>query len=478
MHQKNIKQKIIILTSFFIISLGYFVQIQDLSQDATKLIFIFLGIIPLWLMVSIEWPSLLLLLLIGFLDNVGFKQMINMSFGNETFTFLLFTFLLTSALSETNFIKRCSYFFINTSFAKKNIFNFLIMFSLSVIFLGSFISPTVLFMFFLPIVYEFYNILKLEKNSRIAEMIMISLAFCVSISSAITPISHVFSSLAISFYNKYTNSNISHFEYIKIALPICILTFLFLMYLLKIVYKKEINEYNKNYINIKLKKVEKINKQEIFILSIFIFTIILWITPSLIESIYPSFSKKLSSYTTTMPPLLATILLSIIKIDNKECLNFKKSLSSSVPWTSLIMAASALALGSVINNEKIGLINFISQISNNTLKNMNVLLIVFIILLWVSLQTNFSSNIVTITVVSNICIPLIISNKYDIDIKTLTIMMGLLSSLAFMTPPSMPHISIAGSSGYAKPSTIFKLGFILITFSLIICILFYKMIKG
>lgn len=79
-----------------------------IAPAATSILTIFLGSLLLWLFVAIDWPSVLCIVLLGLgtLPEVTFGQVFSLSFGNATFVLLLFTFILTYALEQTNFLKR------------------------------------------------------------------------------------------------------------------------------------------------------------------------------------------------------------------------------------------------------------------------------------------------------------------------------------------------------------------------------------
>ena len=81
-----------------------------LSQDAIGVLSIFVASIVLWLTIGIDWPSILCILALGFIDTLGFSNVLIKSFGNATFIFLLFTFVLTYALSKTCLIKKIASF--------------------------------------------------------------------------------------------------------------------------------------------------------------------------------------------------------------------------------------------------------------------------------------------------------------------------------------------------------------------------------
>ena len=138
-----------------------------LSQSAVHVLFIFLGALILWLTIGIDWPSLVCIFALGFVDGFGFKTAFKESFGNATFIFLLFTFICTYALSKTSIIKRITLAFINSKLAKKSGLWFCFLFLLAVLIVGLFMSPSVLFVIVLPILKEILKLANVEKGEKL-----------------------------------------------------------------------------------------------------------------------------------------------------------------------------------------------------------------------------------------------------------------------------------------------------------------------
>ena len=122
--------------------------VWGLSADAAQVLGIFLGTVLLWLAVDVSWPSVLCLLALSLLPGVGTGAVLSASFGNATIWFLVFSFLLTFALSETGFLRRVALAFLSNRFAAESPLAFGFMFLLAVLVLGSFIAPTVTFLLF------------------------------------------------------------------------------------------------------------------------------------------------------------------------------------------------------------------------------------------------------------------------------------------------------------------------------------------
>lgn len=68
------------------------------------------------------------------------------------------------------------------------------------------------------------------------------------------------------------------------------------------------------------------------------------------------------------------------------------------------MTASTLALGSAMTNADIGLTDWLTANIAPMISDLSPLILVLIFTLWAALQTNLSSNMVTITVVCAVAI--------------------------------------------------------------------------
>ena len=461
-------RSIIIPLSLILCFVGQFIpETNGLSSEAFGVIFIFIGVLILWLTIGIDWPSLLCLFALGFIDNFGFNKVLSSSLGNSTFAFLLFTFICTYALSKTSLIKRIALAFINLKIAQKNSYLFIFFFLLGTLFLGLFISPSVLFVVLLPILNEIIAQLKLEKTDKVAKILTLGLGFTVSISSGMTPIAHVFPILAINA----ANLEVSTFEYIALAFPTGLVLFL-LMYLLLIVCIRPKKD-GLNFENVaKLKETtQKLDKKDIITLVIFILVLFLWIVPSLFEFIYYPIYEAFNKYGTIMPPLLGTILLCIIRVNKKPLISVEDAFKNGVPWGSLIMCAATLALGEAIKNEDIGLITYLQSTLGNSLVNLPALVLLIIFALWAAVQTNLSSNMVTATLVATVASTILTSTFSSLNLEATICIIGMIASFAFATPPSMPHIAIISASESTSTKEVFIYGSILMIMSVIVSLL-------
>lgn len=452
-NNSNLKENKIFRYSMIALSLtimivARFIPGGNLSSSAISVIGIFLGTLILWLTISIDWPSILCILMLGTVNGLSFGNLFKNSFGSDTFVFLLCTFICTYALSTTNVIKKISIWFITNKLAKKGPWWFVTMYTFSIIILGMFISPSVLFVMLLPILNEIYKNCNIQKGSKIGTMLMLILAFGVSISSGMTPIAHVFPIISMGIYETATGLVISYAEYMLIAIPIGLITTILMLLVFRFILRPNMDELKLDNIN-NLDTSTKLNKRDIWTLIIFITMVLLWILPSLLKGIWPAFYNLINGYGTAFPALIGVVIMSLIKIENKPLVSIGEACKNGVPFSSLIMCAGTLALSYALMSDAVGLKVFLNSNLSASLGSLPAYALLIIFVIWATLQTNVSSNMVTATLVTSVAVPLLQNVTMGSTILPIaTILIGMLSAYAFATPPSMPHIAIACSSEY------------------------------
>ena len=142
---KNVlnKRNISLILAAVVLAVFYFLPDTSanggLSHEAFWAVGIFFASLIMWIGVSIDWPSLISMFMIGLLPTYGFSKMLSGSFGNSTVAFLMFTFMLVYPLSQTNFVRRVTVAFITNKVAKKGPWHFVCFLFAAITLIGLFI---------------------------------------------------------------------------------------------------------------------------------------------------------------------------------------------------------------------------------------------------------------------------------------------------------------------------------------------------
>lgn len=451
---------LILIASIF--NAGMNLGILGIPTVTFSVLAIFLASIILWLFVSIDWPSILCLIALGFLPNMTYGEIFQQSFGNVTFVFLFFTFIVTYALEQTLFLKRVSAWAINSSWAQVNPWRFVFAFLAVMLLIATFVSPTILFMIAFPIYEEIANQFGFEKGNKQASKLLIALFSAIAIGTAMTPINHVFAITAMGIYESATGVGLSNGDYMSFGVPAGLVIFVILLASLKWIWRLDLSDVKLSKVA-SLEDLPKADKKEKRVVAIFLFVIFLWLMPELLGFLLPGIAGFLKDAGIAFPPMVGTLLLAVTSVDGKPIIKLQDAISKGVFWPSLLIVAATLTLGSVLANPDMGVITLIESFLTPFMASLSPLLMVAVFLLWAGLQTNFSSNLVTASVVTTIAITVHGSlGDTAINLAVLTALIGFMASVALMTPPAMPYVAISIGSGWTSAKDTFMYGLYLL----------------
>ena len=449
---------------FFLFFFPYLGIPLALSADAMIMIGIFLGAIILWLTVDVGWPSLLILFSLTQLSDVSIGTVMNNSLGNNTIAFLIFSCILTYSLSTTGLLRRIALWFVNLKIAKQSPWAFAAMYFVSILIIGSFISPTVLFVLYFALAKEIYNINQMQPGDDYAKMLMIGTAIMTSISCAMTPIAHTFPLMAIGFYESATGEAINWLQYMAIGLPAGLISAALVFVLLYYSFRNKISNFSVETVNYNT----KITREEIISAIVFLAVVAMW----LVSGLFPEFLPILKTWTTTVPPIFGIIILCLLGI-----LNFNDAMKNGVPWTSIILCASTLAVGKWLTADSLGITAAIGEAMSTIITTTSPLLLILIVVAFTTIMTNLMSNIVTTTVAYNLLTPIIIASGVISPVLS-TILIGMTASMAYATPPAIAHVALAAGSDYCDSKDMLKYGGVATLISIAFVALFGFIFRG
>lgn len=472
---KSVKDTIFLALSLMIMVVSRLLPpIGGLSSEALGVIGVFLGSLIMWITISIDWPSLITLLALGLLPSFGFSATFQGAFGNSTVAFLIFTFMLVYPLAQTNFVRRCTVSFITNPIARRGPWFFVCFLFAAVTFMGLFVSPSVLFVAFMPFLEDIFKVLEVKKGGKTGNMLMMGAAFCISLSSGMTAIGHVWPTMAIGYYAAATGKDVNQFQYMAMGIPTGIVLIVLLILVFKFIYRPDdVRELQPEKAMNLRGTVPAADLKEKIILGVVFLTVVLWVGPSLIQNTFPEVYSLINSWSTAMPPLLGCIILFITRVDGNQILNFKEASTKGVLWGSILMTGAATWLGSCLTNDSVGISQWLTDTLSPITSNLPLTGMIIFFMVWAILETNFSSNIVTVTVVSSVALSVLtVLPEGSVNVGAVLCMIGFSAAICNMTPAGQSTINtVAIGSGWTTAKAMFiwggvfsLLGVIVLTF--------------
>ncbi|AMB99913.1 hypothetical protein AWM75_08000 [Aerococcus urinaehominis] len=408
-----------------------------------SLLAIFAACLLLWLFVAIDWPSILCLICLGLLPGLTYGEVFGLSFGNTTFVFLFFTFIVTYALQETSFLKRVTAWAINNDWAQASASRFILAFLTVMLVLACFISPTILFMIAFPLYEEIVHQFGLKKGDKQAALLLVALFVTIAIGTAMTPINHVFAITAMGIYESTFNQAITNFQYMSFAVPAGLAIFLGLLASLKWLWGLDLTDLQVGRVD-SLASLPAASQAEKLTVAIFGLVVAMWLLPELLGGLLPGLQAFFKTAGIAFPPMVGALLLALVLCQGQPLVKLQEAISKGVYWPSLLIVSATLSLGSVLANPDFGVISLLEAGLTPLLVGLSPIVMVVVFVSWAGLQTNLSSNLVTTTVVTTILMTILSANsQLAVNGAVLASLVGFMASLAFMTPPAMPYVAIA-----------------------------------
>lgn len=466
------KRKISILAALACIIFFRFLPAPaGMTASAMQVLGIFVGALILWLTISIDWPSILALGALVTVPELTMKGILASSLGNSTVSFLIFTFMCTYALAKTSFVKRCAIGFICSPLARKSPWLFLFSYCFSILVIGMVMSPSVLFIIYLPIAKAIFDELKLQRDDKLANAMMLGQLITTAISCGMTPIAHVFPIMGLGFYQSATGKSISYVHYMAAAIPVGLICFFLMLLVFRLLLRPDMSKVTGLNFDALKKTVDPADAREKAILVIFFLVVAMWVLPEFLKGILPGPAAFIKSQGTAFPPIVGASLLCMLSLEGKPLLDFKEAMSKGVQWGSIIMAASTLALGAAMTNKDIGLTAWLSQSIAPGLNALPIWLLVVVFTAWALIMTNVASNMVTVTVVCAVALPLCMALGGRISTPAIASIIGMMASYAFTTPPAHPNVALAIGSGWTKTTQVMLYGAIMMVITLLATVL-------
>ncbi len=382
-------------------------------------------------------------------------------------------FVLALALEKVNLHKRIALNIVKFTGTTPN--KIVLGFMLATAFMSMWISNTAATVVMLPIAISVIKLLMKDadgftkKDQNFALSMMLGIAFAANAGGIATVIGTPPNSILIGFLENQYNTQISFLTWMCFGVPFSIFMITAVYFVLvKWMFpcKNILFTASETVIEDEIKKLGNISKEEKQVLFVFAVTVFLWITRTLINTIFPEL--KLSD---TIISLIGAISLFAIPM------NLKKGIfildwndTNKLAWGILILFGGGLALAKGMDSS--GLVAFITNAiasgSFNILSTVSLLII--LMLFMTELMSNVALVAVLVPVVAGIAIGL------NIPIVNLLIPVTMASSCAFMLPMATPPNAIVFASGYVKVNQMVRAGIVLNTIAIGLLIAYYQFV--
>ena len=455
---------------FIVVNLPFFL----ISEKGDAVIAVALWMVIWWITetVNIAVTALLPLILFPLLKVMEIDA-VGANYGSPIIFLFFGGFILALALEKVNLHKRIALNIVKFTGTTPN--KVVLGFMIATGFMSMWISNTAATVVMLPIAISVIKLLIDDKDGftkgdkNFALSIMLGIAFAANAGGIATVIGTPPNSVLIGLLENQYNIQISFLTWMSFGLPFSIIMIVAVYFVLvKLMFPSKgiLFSASANLITDEVVKLGKISKEEKRVLLIFGITVFLWVTRTIINSIFPDL--KLSD---TIISLIGAVSLFAIPMNfHKRNFILKWKDTEKLAWGILLLFGGGLALANAMDSS--GLVALITD--SIAAGNLNVLVTVSLLIILMLFMTELMSNVALISVLAPVVAGIAIG--LNIPILNLLIPVTMASSCAFMLPMATPPNAIVFASGYVKVNQMVKAGIVLNLIAVGLLILYYQFV--
>lgn len=423
---------------------------------------VLLMVVLWWVTEAIPFPIAGLLGMVALVVSgaAEFNALVKEGFGNNIVMFFIGVMIFSTAITETNLMKRLTTYMLRHFGHQPKMI--ILLFLSAGAFISAWITDMAVAAMLLPIGVSILKDAKAEPmKSNFGRALMISCAWGPLIGGIATPAGCGPNPLTMAFLKDLAGINFTFIDWMIIGFPAAILMIPFAWGILLLFFPLEKvdialaeDDFRK-----KVGELGQVKRDEIFTLLISALTIALWICEPFIQKWT---GGKVNYLGISFVAIACACLFFIPGLTN---LTWKKA-EAEIGWGGIVLIASGLALGMAVYNT--GAAAWLAQVCFSKIGALHPLAIIFVVVLGVSIiKAMFSSN----TATGIIMVPLLIAlaKNIHIDPVLVAIPAGTTASLAFLLVTSTPTNVIPYSTGYFSIKDMAKAGAVM-TLAACVCV--------
>jgi solute carrier family 13 (sodium-dependent dicarboxylate transporter), member 2/3/5 len=447
----------------------------DMEPHQQTLAGVLLGVIVLWITEAVPIPigGLLGVAVIVFLQ-VAPADDILAAFGSSTIFTFIGAFILAQAMLKHGLARRFAFRILALPWAGRSTYGVIIAFGAITCALSAFVSNTATVAMLLPTALGILGVIaKLMQAQgivapdfdplrvRVGAAIMLMLAYGASVGGLLTPVGSPPNLIGRGLIEEATGERISFAQWMVMAIPICLLMFIALAFILLRLNKPEIRNIDgvDEYVAEQRAEMGPLSRAEKNTLIAFGVTVTLWILPGVValitgtdSGVYEAISDRLDE---GMVAVFGAALLYLLPTDwDKREFTLRWRDAAEIDWGTIVLFGTGIIFGSMLADT--GLAETIGTSVDDALGLTSVVAITIFAVLLAIIVSETTSNTASAAVVVPIVIPVAVAAGINPFVPALAATFA--ASFGFMLPVSTPQNAVVYGSGAVPITTMIRSG--------------------
>lgn len=438
----------------------------------------FIGLIFLWTLVDMVWPTFAAIVLFGTVATQVYPNSFALasiyeagmqSIGNWCVIIVIALLIFCEVLSETGIIRRIALWFLTRKIAKKSPWGFTFMFLLAALVIGLFMDVSGAQVLLYALATEVFVILGISTEDKWAKVISIGIMVSVVIAFAITPICHTMPILFMGIYSAIAQTGINWLAYMAIAIPVGVIIWLLMYLFMRYIVKPDMSKLT----NIDFEKIEALRtgpmtKREKFVVTVSVLLIIAWVLPGFLGVLAPgaAITVWFDSITMLTPLLVVLVIFAIVRIDGKPILDIAECMGK-ISWLLVMLLAGIMMIATAMGEATTGISDWVMMVMAPMVEGLSPFAMVALMAVISVVMTNIANNIPVGIVLITIGVPLSLQMGINPFVTAVTISVA--SNLAFTIPPAFVPVGICYAFPYGGGKYTLRWGIVIALISVVIC---------
>lgn len=461
----------VIITVLLMFGFGKLPALDPITPFGMQMIGVFLGLIYAWTTTSLLWPSFLGMVAVVFSGQYTMADFAAISFGNETVVFMILIMAFTGALDRAGLVKFLSSWIISRKIVAGRPWVFTGALLFGALIGGMVVNAFASVIFFWKILYTVCEEFGFKRYEKYPSLMILGIVFA-SMTAGLTAFPyHITALLMLGTLESVAGISLTFVQYMLYAIPMSFLLVFSYLLIMRFVFRLDLSRLNSISVDFVNKKDLILNKKQKVAIGFTVLMVALLIGVDLLELLLPGvyISQLFSDWGIIGAALLLIALSLVVHVDGKPFMDYQDAVKS-VDWSMVYLFAIILPFSTILTSDATGVSQWLIQLLTPLFMGKSYLIFCFIVLLLITVITNFANNAVLLVIFLNICTPL--CESMNVPLLPLAMCLLFCSQLAYMTPAaSAPAAFVFGNTEWIQAKSMYKYIAIILVILFIVCLM-------
>lgn len=413
---------------------GYLPPFAPVTPLGMKYIGILLGLIYLWSLVEMLWPSMLGLVALVLTGAVTGAELTPKAFGTDMILIVILSLAIIFALTETGIFD----YFTNWLLSRKTLQGHPWRLTVTILF-GAYIIEAIgggiaiLFLLW-ELIYKIVDQAHMPRKHIYCGLMIVALMMCNVLGLNLFPFKPSYLFVMGTFQKMTGMADVPMLIALVMNFAIAVAIILFYLFFMRFVIRVDLSALQNVSTEEFVQKLPPMNKKQKFSVIYLILFIVMIIVPGTVGLFSQGpISVMLQRLGTVGMCYLMFAILSFVKIDGERILVFSKVVSK-VQWDAVALMAIAFTLSPMLTSEGTGVSEWMMQIINPILGGRPALVFMILVGVISIILTNVANN--TVIMILMMTIIGVFQQSVPINVPVMGFMMIYMSQIAFLLPAS------------------------------------------